>query len=70
MGEFDVAEQYYLKAIAYFQQQYPQHGWYLKSIMKNLAGLYSHLGRDAEASEWLARAAELDNRQRLPSSDG
>ena len=63
MGEFDVAENYYLKAIAYFQHRYPEHGWYLKSIMKHLAGLYSQLGRDTEASEWLARAAELDTRQ-------
>ena len=61
LGEFDIAEQYYLQAIEYFHQRYPQHGWYLKSIMNNLADLYSHLGRDAEASEWLARSAKLDN---------
>ena len=61
-GEFEVAEQYYQQAIGYFQQRHPQHGWYLKTIMNNLAGLYSHLGRDAEASEWLARSAKLDNR--------
>lgn len=61
-GEFEVAERYYLQAIVYFQQRYPQHGWYLKTIMNNLAGLYSHLGRDAEASEWLARSAKLDDR--------
>ena len=61
--EFEVAEQYYLKAIEYFQQRDPQHGWYLKTIMNNLADLYIHLGRDAEASEWLARSAKLDNRR-------
>ena len=65
LGEFEVAEQYYLQAIVYFQKRYPQHGWYLKSIMNNLAGLYLHLGRDAEASEWLARSAKLGNREQL-----
>ena len=62
LGEFEVAEQYYLKAIVYFQQRHPQHGWYLKSTMKNLASLYSHLGRHAEALEWSARSAKLDDR--------
>ena len=66
LGEFEVAEQYYLKAIEYFQQRDPQHGWYSKTIMNNLAGLYLHLGRDAEASEWLARSAKLDNRKDNP----
>ncbi len=69
LGEFEVAEQYYLQAIVYFQKRYPQHEWYLKSIMNNLASLYLHLGRDAEASEWLARSAKLGNREQLPFSD-
>ena len=62
LGEFEVAERYYMQAIVYFQQRYPQHGWYLKTIMNNLADLYFDLGRDAEASEWLDRSAKLNNR--------
>ncbi len=68
LGEFEVAERYYLQAIEYFQQRYPQHGWYLKTIMNNLAKLYSHLGRDAEASEWLARSSNLNGGQRSAST--
>lgn len=68
LGNFETAEQYHLLAIVYFQKRYPQHGWYLKTIMNNLASLYSHLGRDAEASEWWERSAGLDNRGSVTGS--